>query len=122
MPLKDTVKAIVVSMSMLSFLVFPTGCAAQNQSQGTGSPPVQAPANQNSVKQPDRDTNETTSKKKPVQTPGQVVSDPKQADAPKIPHSAKDNSKCLNCHKDGIKGAQKTPHPERVKCLDCHTK
>lgn len=63
MPLKDTVKAIVVSMSMLSFLVFPTGCAAQNQSQGTGSPPVQAPANQNSVKQPDRDTNETTSKK-----------------------------------------------------------
>jgi nitrate reductase cytochrome c-type subunit len=42
---------------------------------------------------------------------------------PMIPHRIKDTSDgqyCLGCHKDGIKGAPATPHPERLSCTGCH--
>jgi len=42
---------------------------------------------------------------------------------PMIPHRIKDTSDgryCLGCHKEGIKGAPVTPHPERLSCTGCH--
>jgi len=41
---------------------------------------------------------------------------------PKIPHSitSTDDTYCLGCHKDGVNGAKKTPHPERTGCTSCH--
>lgn len=40
--------------------------------------------------------------------------------APKLPHSIQGFEDCLSCHKDGAKGAPKTPHPERINCIKCH--
>ena len=41
---------------------------------------------------------------------------------PAIPHdiTSEDASYCLSCHKDGVSGAPKTPHPDRTGCTDCH--
>jgi hypothetical protein len=41
---------------------------------------------------------------------------------PGIPHAiaSNDDSYCLSCHKDGLNGAKKTPHPERTGCRGCH--
>jgi len=42
---------------------------------------------------------------------------------PLVPHRITDTSDgqyCLGCHKDGIKGAPMTPHPERLSCTGCH--
>jgi hypothetical protein len=42
---------------------------------------------------------------------------------PMIPHRITDTSDgtyCLGCHKEGIKGAPMTPHPERLSCTGCH--
>jgi nitrate reductase cytochrome c-type subunit len=42
---------------------------------------------------------------------------------PMIPHRIKDTANgeyCLGCHKDGVKGAPATPHPERLSCTGCH--
>jgi|GEM_PF-632487 len=44
---------------------------------------------------------------------------------PLIPHRITDTSDghyCLGCHKEGIKGAPMTPHPERLSCTGCHAK
>jgi len=45
-------------------------------------------------------------------------------DAPKIPHqiSSTDDSSCLGCHRDGVNGAPKTPHPGKAGCTGCHTR
>jgi cytochrome c5 len=42
--------------------------------------------------------------------------------APKVPHVIQDraDASCLSCHKDGINGAPKTPHPSKANCLGCH--
>jgi hypothetical protein len=42
---------------------------------------------------------------------------------PAIPHTitSQANSYCLTCHKDGLAGAPKTPHPSRAGCTGCHT-
>jgi hypothetical protein len=44
--------------------------------------------------------------------------------APAIPHdvTSPDDSSCLSCHKDGVGGAPKTPHPDRTGCTECHKK
>ena len=41
---------------------------------------------------------------------------------PTIPHdiTSTDASYCLGCHKDGVNGAPKTPHPDRTGCTNCH--
>ncbi len=42
---------------------------------------------------------------------------------PVIPHRVEAGSSgeaCLACHRDGIKGAPATPHPERLDCVQCH--
>jgi cytochrome c5 len=42
---------------------------------------------------------------------------------PTIPHSVADGDSsetCNICHKTGINGATKTPHPERLVCGQCH--
>lgn len=43
--------------------------------------------------------------------------------APAIPHTITSpaDSYCLTCHKDGLAGAPKTPHPSRTGCTGCHT-
>jgi cytochrome c5 len=42
--------------------------------------------------------------------------------AAKVPHAIQDRSdaSCLSCHRDGISGAPKTPHPSSANCLGCH--
>lgn len=42
--------------------------------------------------------------------------------APKVPHAIQDRSdaSCLTCHRDGVSGAPKTPHPSKADCLGCH--
>ena len=42
--------------------------------------------------------------------------------APTIPHdiTSEDAAYCLGCHRDGVNGAPKTPHPDRTGCTDCH--
>lgn len=42
---------------------------------------------------------------------------------PVIPHKVDvtaTGEACLACHRDGIKGAPATPHPERLDCVQCH--
>ena len=43
--------------------------------------------------------------------------------APSIPHAitSEAESYCLSCHKDGVQGAPRTPHPSRTGCTGCHT-
>ncbi|QWV93224.1 nitrate reductase cytochrome c-type subunit [Geomonas oryzisoli] len=45
------------------------------------------------------------------------------ADPPVIPHAVKsdqDGEECNACHRDGLKGAPPTSHPERLNCTQCH--
>lgn len=39
---------------------------------------------------------------------------------PTIPHTIEGREDCLMCHKDGIGGAPKASHPERLNCDQCH--
>lgn len=42
---------------------------------------------------------------------------------PVIPHSVADDAsgeQCNSCHKEGVKGAPQTSHPERLGCTQCH--
>lgn len=42
---------------------------------------------------------------------------------PTIPHKVGDDAEghfCNSCHKEGIKGAPQTSHPERLGCTQCH--
>jgi cytochrome c-type protein NapB len=42
---------------------------------------------------------------------------------PIIPHKVRDDATsqdCLACHKEGLKGAPQTSHPERMECTECH--
>ena len=42
---------------------------------------------------------------------------------PVIPHAVKpnlDGEECNVCHRDGLKGAPPTSHPERLNCTQCH--
>ncbi len=42
---------------------------------------------------------------------------------PMIPHpvvEAASGKDCLSCHRDGLAGATKTPHPQWVNCRQCH--
>jgi nitrate reductase cytochrome c-type subunit len=42
---------------------------------------------------------------------------------PTIPHKVRDDATsqdCLACHKEGLKGASRTSHPERLECTECH--
>lgn len=44
-------------------------------------------------------------------------------DPPVIPHAVKanqDGEDCNACHRDGVKGAPATSHPERLNCTQCH--
>lgn len=118
--LKAKPKSLIVGLSLLGLVVFPTGCGAENSRQDPKALSVQGTGKQKAVQQPAKKTSGLTVNKGPVQKPAGAVTDPKLANAPKIPHAAKDNSKCLSCHKDGKKGAKITPHPERANCIECH--
>ena len=42
---------------------------------------------------------------------------------PAIPHAVKmdqDGEACNACHRDGLKNAPPTSHPERLNCTSCH--
>jgi len=57
--------------------------------------------------------------------PDDYAADARQTggDPPLIPHLVRDDAtgkECLVCHKDGIKGAPQTSHPERLSCTQCH--
>lgn len=42
---------------------------------------------------------------------------------PAIPHAVKpneDGEACNTCHRDGLKNAPPTSHPERLNCTSCH--
>ena len=42
---------------------------------------------------------------------------------PAIPHRVGDDATgqfCSSCHKEGVKGAPQTSHPERLGCTQCH--
>lgn len=44
-------------------------------------------------------------------------------DPPAIPHAVKpdqDGEGCNVCHRDGVKKAPATSHPERLNCTSCH--
>jgi len=44
---------------------------------------------------------------------------------PTIPHKVADDASgqfCNSCHRAGLKGAPKTPHPERLICTQCHVR
>jgi cytochrome c-type protein NapB len=44
-------------------------------------------------------------------------------DPPVIPHAVKpdqDGEWCNACHRDGLKNAPATSHPERLNCTSCH--
>lgn len=44
-------------------------------------------------------------------------------DPPTVPHQIADDAtgqSCNACHKDGLKGAPMTSHPERLGCTQCH--
>lgn len=44
-------------------------------------------------------------------------------DPPVIPHAVKpdqDGEACNACHRDGLKNAPPTSHPERLNCTSCH--
>jgi len=45
------------------------------------------------------------------------------SDPPTIPHAVKpnqDGEACNVCHRDGVKKAPATSHPERLNCTSCH--
>jgi nitrate reductase cytochrome c-type subunit len=45
------------------------------------------------------------------------------SDPPVIPHAVKpnlDGEECNACHREGLKGAPPTSHPERLNCTSCH--
>lgn len=58
--------------------------------------------------------------------PESLDADARQAgsgEPPTIPHKIGDDmmgEKCNVCHRDGIKGAPQTSHPERLTCTQCH--
>lgn len=46
-----------------------------------------------------------------------------QGNPPPIPHAVKmdqDGEACLTCHREGLKNAPPTSHPERLNCTSCH--
>lgn len=46
-----------------------------------------------------------------------------QGNPPQIPHSVKldqDGEACNACHREGLKNAPPTSHPERLNCTSCH--
>ena len=46
-----------------------------------------------------------------------------QGNPPAIPHAVKadqDGEACNSCHRDGLKDAPPTSHPERLNCTSCH--
>jgi nitrate reductase cytochrome c-type subunit len=54
-----------------------------------------------------------------------LAADARQApgDPPVIPHAVKpdqDGEACNICHRNGIKNAPVTSHPERLNCTSCH--
>lgn len=57
--------------------------------------------------------------------PENLAADAKLAggDPPTIPHSFPEDADgpyCNSCHKQGLKGASVTSHPERLGCTQCH--
>jgi len=54
-----------------------------------------------------------------------LAADARQAagDPPVIPHAVnpnQDGAGCNVCHRDGVKKAPATSHPERLNCTSCH--
>ena len=46
-----------------------------------------------------------------------------QGNPPQIPHAVKpdqDGEACNSCHREGLKNAPPTSHPERLNCTSCH--
>lgn len=46
-----------------------------------------------------------------------------QGNPPQIPHAVKqdqDGEACNTCHREGVKNAPPTSHPERLNCTSCH--
>lgn len=44
---------------------------------------------------------------------------------PTIPHKVRDDADgnlCDSCHRKGLKGTPRTPHPERLGCTQCHVR
>jgi hypothetical protein len=57
--------------------------------------------------------------------PGNYEADARQSggNPPTVPHKMADDATgewCNSCHRDGLKGAPVTSHPERTECTQCH--
>lgn len=121
---KLSLKASALVLILLLGMVFLAGCGAKETSAPSQPEKTIEDTKQNN-QEPAPEPSKETSAQEPVEEPAssnQGTQENSSASLPKIPHAADESSDCLSCHKEGINGAPKTPHPERLGgCFACHS-
>lgn len=126
-----SLKASALVFMLLLGMVLIAGCGAKetlppSQPDKTIEDTKQPIKDQEPVPEPSKETSAQEPAKEPTKEPTQASAQSNQStqanssSIPQIPHPAKAGTDCLGCHKDGINGASKAPHPERQQCMSCH--